>query len=191
MDDEFLAVLAQNSLALAPRLLGCELVRQLDGQILRARIVETEAYDQADEASHSYRGRTARTEAMFGPAGHAYIYFTYGMHYCLNVVCDEEGHGAGVLIRAAEPLAGIDIMHNHRGGKTGVQLTNGPGKLAQALAINRELYGHNLQQPPLQLVLRPPLAASDIEQTARIGIKHAREKLWRFSIRDNSYVSRR
>ncbi len=87
----------------AKRLLGCILEREIDGQTIRVRIVETEAYDQTDAASHSYKGRTQRTDVMFGPAGHLYVYFTYGMHYCCNIVVGEEGYGAAVLIRAAEP----------------------------------------------------------------------------------------
>jgi DNA-3-methyladenine glycosylase len=174
----------------APRLLGCEFVRELDGQTLRVRIVEAEAYDQADMASHSYRGRTPRNDVMFGPYGHLYVYFTYGMHYCMNVVTGREGHGAGVLIRAVEPLAGEDILQVNRGGKTGVELTNGPAKVCQALQIDRSWGGHDLQQPPLQLVVRSPLAQDDIVQTTRVGISHAKDVPWRFFVAGNPYVSK-
>ncbi|HSX15406.1 MAG TPA: DNA-3-methyladenine glycosylase [Candidatus Saccharimonadales bacterium] len=173
----------------APRLLGCLLVRELDGQRLVGRIVETEAYDQTDAASHSYRGRTPRTDVMFGPAGHLYVYFTYGMHYCMNVVCRPEGHGSAVLIRAIEPLEGIDVLSANRGNKTGVQITNGPAKLCQALAIDRTWNGHNLQQPPFQLLLQPPPPATQITQTTRVGITQAAHVPWRFYITENHYVS--
>lgn len=174
----------------APRLLGCEFVRELDGQELRVRIVETEAYTQEDAASHSYRGRTPRNDVMFGPSGHLYVYFTYGMHYCMNVVTGGEGHGAGVLIRAVEPLAGQDIMQTNRGGKTGVETTNGPAKACQALAIDKQWGGHDLRQPPFRLVIRPALEQTRIIQTTRVGITQAADVPWRFYIRDNPYVSR-
>src|SRR6478735_1935982 len=98
----------------APRLLGCHLVRELDGQTVRVKIVETEAYHQSDAASHSYKGRTPRTDVMFGPAGHLYVYFTYGMHYCCNIVTGQVGEGSAVLIRAVEPVAGEAIMTKRR-----------------------------------------------------------------------------
>lgn len=175
---------------IAPRLLGCLLVRDLDGQKLVGKIVETEAYDQTDAASHSYKGRTPRTEVMFGPPGHLYVYFTYGMHYCMNVVCGPVGHGAAALIRAIEPLEGIETMSKNRHGLTGEQLTNGPAKTCYALAINKTWNGHDLHQPPFQLVLQPPLAQEDIVQTTRVGISNAKEKPWRFYIKGNKYVSK-
>ncbi len=164
----------------APRLLGCKLVRRVDGRQLSGRIVETEAYSQDDVASHSYRGQTPRTKVMFGPAGHLYVYFTYGMHYCCNVVTGPDGHGSAVLIRALEPLAGLD-----RGTKT-----DGPAKLCKALGINKDLNGHDLHQEPLKLLLEPPLPQTDIVQTTRIGISRGQGAPWRFYIRGNSYVSR-
>lgn len=173
----------------APRLLGCELVRELDGGSVRVRIVEVEAYDQADMASHSYRGRTPRNDVMFGPYGHLYVYFTYGMHYCMNVVTGREGHGAGVLIRAVEPLAGEEVIQQNRGGKSGVVLTNGPAKVCQALQINKTWGGHDLSELPLQLIVRPPLAQERIVQTTRVGISLAKDVPWRFFERDNMYVS--
>lgn len=176
--------------AVAPRLLGCWLVRTVGDQQLVGRIVETEAYDQNDAASHSYRGRTPRTDVMFGPSGRAYVYFTYGMHYCVNVVCGPSGYGSAVLIRAIEPLVGEAAMRRNRGGKTGIELTNGPAKLCQALAIDKTCNGYDLRQPPLELVFKPPLPQAAITQTTRIGISHATDVLWRFYIRDNPYVSR-
>jgi len=175
----------------ARRLLGCELVRVLDtGERLVGRIVETEAYNQTDAASHSYKGRTPRTDVMFGPAGHLYVYFTYGMHYCCNVVVGHEGEGAAVLIRALEPIAGAQTMAVNRGGRTGYELTNGPAKACQALLLDRAWNGHDLSQPPLQLKIRKALPDEVIVQTTRIGITKDTHRLWRFYIKDNPYVSR-
>ncbi len=177
--------------AVAPRLLGCELVRTYpDGRRALVKIVETEAYHQIDAASHSYRGKTPRTEVMFGPSGYAYVYFTYGMYYCFNVVTGVEGEGSAVLIRAVEPLDGEEVLVRHRAGKSGVEVTNGPAKLCQALAIDKRLLGHDLREPPLQLVLREPIPLDAFVVTTRIGITRDRERLWRFYIRDNPYVSR-
>ena len=124
----------------ARRLLGCELVREIDGNKIRVRIVETEAYDQADGASHAFSGQTKRNEAMFMSAGHLYVCFTYGMHYCMNIVCCKEGFGSGALIRAVEPIEGYEIIEKNR-GVAGVGVTNGPAKLAQALRIETALSG--------------------------------------------------
>jgi DNA-3-methyladenine glycosylase len=173
----------------APRLLGCELVRIIDGQTLRGRIVETEAYHQADAASHSYKGKTPRVEVMFGPAAHLYVYFTYGMHYCCNIVCGPEGEGAGVLIRGLEPLQGIELMQSNRGGITEAQLTNGPAKICQALRIDKSFNGHDLLAEPIRLIVRPPLAPDQIVQTTRVGISKAKDVPWRFYERGNKYVS--
>lgn len=187
--DDFSFLLA-SSVEAAPRLLGCHLVRELNGRRLVGRIVEVEAYSQEDEASHSYRGKTARTAAMFGPSGHLYVYFTYGMHYCANIVTGEAGYGAGVLLRAIEPLEGEEFMTANRNDVSGRNLTNGPGKLTQALAIDKALLGHDLHQPPLQLIVQPPLPPEAIIQTTRIGISKAAEKPWRFYEKGNSYVSK-
>jgi DNA-3-methyladenine glycosylase len=172
----------------ARRLLGCELERTIDGVAVRVRIVETEAYDQTDAASHSYKGRTPRTDIMFGPSGHLYVYFTYGMHYCCNIVVGEEGYGAAVLIRAVEPLTDTSVMQQRR-GKGGVELTNGPAKLCQALDIDKTLNGHNLRMPPLKLIIRPSLKEA-ITASPRIGISQAKDMLWRFYIKNNPYVSK-
>lgn len=174
----------------ARRLLGCVLERELDGEIVRCRIVETEAYDQTDAASHSYKGRTPRTDVMFGPAGHLYVYFTYGMHYCCNVVVGHEGEGAAVLIRAVEPLGGQIVLQQRRNGKTGAELTNGPAKLCQALGIDRKMNGHDLRQAPLRLIIEPQVADEDIITTPRIGIKQAVDVPWRFYIKENQHVSK-
>ncbi len=178
----------------APRLLGCELERDIDTPngpaILRGRIVETEAYDQSDAASHSCKGRTPRTDIMFGPAGFLYVYFTYGMHYCCNIVTGPPGHGAAVLIRALEPLEGESIMSANRKDLTGAAIANGPAKLCQALMVDKALNGHDLVATPLRLIARPAIRRSDIIQTTRIGISQAKETPWRFYIKDNYYVSR-
>lgn len=173
----------------APRLLGCELVRNIDGHTLRGRIVETEAYDQTDTASHSYKGITNRNQVMFGPSGHLYVYFTYGMHYCCNIVTGPEGQGSAVLIRAIEPIEGLDIMTSLRKGQASPNLTNGPAKLCQAFGIDKKLNGHDLQTEPLKLIIHPELPARGIIQTTRIGISQAKEKPWRFYIKDNKFVS--
>lgn len=174
----------------APRLLGCYLRLEKDGKKLVGKIVETEAYDQTDAASHSYKGRTPRTEIMFGRAGHLYVYFTYGMHYCCNVVTGPEGHGSAVLIRAIEPLEGVDSMEANRRGRSGVEATNGPAKLCQAYGIDTKWNGHDLSKQPLQLIMRPPVDATDIIQTTRIGITQAKDVQWRFYIKDNPYLSK-
>jgi len=174
----------------APRLLGCLMVRQLNGQQLIGRIVETEAYDQYDAASHSYRGKTPRTEVMFGPAGRLYVYFTYGMHYCCNVVCGPVDYGGAVLIRAVEPLVGQAVMSRNRHGLSDEQLTNGPAKLCQALAIDRSYNGHDLARLPLQLIIKRPVAPKLVIQTTRVGISTAKDVAWRFYLRGNKYVSR-
>jgi DNA-3-methyladenine glycosylase len=187
MSLEFLAGLSTEA---ASRLLGCLLVREVDGHRLVGRIVETEAYDQTDAASHSYKGRTPWTDVMFGPAGRLYVYFTYGMHYCMNVVCGGEGEGAAVLIRAVEPLEGMEYMLENRHGKAGVELTNGPAKVCQAFAVTKTWNGHDLTAPPFQLMEQPPVEPSLIVQTTRIGITQAKDVPWRFYLADNPYVSR-
>lgn len=174
----------------ARRLLGCLLVREVDGQEVTVRIVETEAYDQTDAASHSYKGRTPRTDVMFGPPGFLYVYFTYGMHYCCNVVVGSEGEGAAVLIRAAEPVDNEALLSRRRPGQTGIQRTNGPAKLCQALAITRQLNGHDLTTSPLRLVMQPPVSQTDVVQTTRIGISQAKDVPWRFYLIGNPYVSK-
>jgi DNA-3-methyladenine glycosylase len=174
----------------APRLLGCILLR-IDGQRrLSGMIVETEAYDQTDVASHSYRGETPRTKVMFGTAGSAYVYFTYGMHYCLNVVTSPVGYGAAVLIRAVEPIEGKKYMFENRNIKMGYQLTNGPAKLCQAFKIDNKFNGHNLSKAPLQLIIKPPVHKNNIIHSSRIGISQGEDLQWRFYLRDNLYVSR-
>lgn len=190
MPDELTKLLSVPAEVAAPRLLGCELTRQIDGAELRGRIVETEAYSQDDVASHSYRGETPRTKVMFGPPGFLYVYFTYGMHYCCNVVTGEAGHGSAVLIRALEPLSGLDIMSQNRRGQSGERLANGPAKLCQAFGVDKTLNGHDLHESPLRLIVQPPIDQQQIIQTTRVGISRAQDVPWRFYVKDNPYVSR-
>ena len=174
----------------AELMLGCHLEREVDGERSLVRIVETEAYDMDDAASHAYRGQTARNEVMFGESGHLYVYFTYGMHYCCNVVTGEPGHASAVLIRGVEPVEGIEELERRRGA-SGVNATNGPAKLCQALGVDLEMNGHDLREKPLRLLAGEPRGDESIERSTRIGISKATELPWRFSIAGNGFVSRR
>lgn len=175
----------------AARLLGSEIIKSENQTGYRFKIVETEAYDASDVASHSYKGQTPRSKVMFGPKGHLYVYFTYGMHYCCNIVVGKTGYGAAVLLRALEPIDEVpDALINRRHGRSGIELTNGPAKLCQALDITTAYNGHNLSEPPLKLVIKPALAAIQIVTATRIGISLGSDLPWRFYIQDNPYVSR-
>jgi DNA-3-methyladenine glycosylase len=127
---------------------------------------------------------------MFGPAGYLYVYFTYGMHYCANVVVGEAGYGAAVLIRAVEPLDHESVLSERRGGRRGVEMTNGPAKFCQATGIDKTMNGHDLRKLPLKLIMQPPLSKDTIIATARIGISQAKDMPWRFYIRDSAYISK-
>ena len=173
------------TLRVARELLGQRLVRVVDGVRLSGLIVEAEAYiGEEDAACHASRGRTPRTEVMYGPPGHVYIYFTYGMHHCFNVVTEREGFPAAALIRALEPQEGHEEMRHHRGHPPDEQLTNGPGKLCQALVIDRSLNGLDLCTSDLLFIEgAEDIASSEIEATPRIGIRAdeiAKERPWRF-----------
>ena len=172
----------------ARRLIGVTLL--VDG--VGGRIVETEAYDQADPASHTFGGLTARNAAMFGPPGCAYVYRSYGLHWCINTVCREAGHGAGVLLRALEPTHGIATQQVRRGVQDLRLLCAGPGRLAQALAIDASFNGLPLHRPPFEL-LEPcgtPMAPAEVLAGPRIGISKAVEVPWRFGLRGSRYLSR-
>jgi len=179
----------------ARKLLGQLLVRTLPtGEVLSGIIVETEAYLTDDPACHAYRGQTPRNAAMFGPPGHAYVYFTYGLHMMLNLVCAPEGTAEAVLIRALEPIAGIDAMRLNRGNLPETrQLTNGPGKLAQALALTRLTHnGLDITHRDSELYVLPQeVPKFETVATARIGISQGIDLPWRYYIRGNAYVSRK
>lgn len=152
------------------------------------RIVETEAYDRDDPASHSFPGPTQRNLVMFGPSAHAYVYLSHGIHWCLNFVCRESGHGAGVLIRALEPTAGAPQMMLRRGTEDLRKLCSGPGKLAQALGVTHAMNGAALDRPPF--VLQAPDGPVDVVVGPRIGISKAVDIPWRFGLAGSPYVSR-
>jgi len=151
-------------------------------------IVETEAYDQSEPASHTFVGKTVRNASMFGPPGRAYVYRSYGIHWCLNFVCEREGHGAGVLIRAIEPIVGLQIMEQRRGTENVRLLCSGPGKLGQALAIVHEFNGMPLNKSPFKLI--PAEKPVDVICGPRIGISKAMDLPWRFGLAGSPFLSR-
>jgi len=183
--------LEQDAVWCAKRLLGCEIIREYNNKQIVVKIIETEAYHERDAASHSYKGITKRSAPMFGPAGVAYVYFTYGMHYCFNVVTGKQHEGSAVLIRAVQPLNGIEQLRLNRTVTKDTNLTNGPAKLCQALLINKTHNKHNLAQEPLRLRLKPAIKGAEIVATARIGISHDTHRKWRFYIKDNPYISQK
>jgi DNA-3-methyladenine glycosylase len=186
---------ARETLRVARDLLGQRLVRHVRGQVLAARIVEVEAYvGHDDQACHASRGRTARNAVMFGPPGYAYVYFVYGMHHCVNAVTEPEGSAAAVLIRAVEPLQGLDVMRQNRKGRRGVDLTNGPAKLCYALEIERVLNGADLVSGQALWIERDrAVPDTDVASGPRIGVRGDERALtvpWRLWVRDHPYVSR-
>jgi DNA-3-methyladenine glycosylase len=169
----------------APELVGATLL--VDG--VGGRIVEVEAYDQDDPASHGFRGRTARTASMFGPPGHAYVYRSYGIHWCLNLVCAEEERAEAALVRALEPTSGLEAMRDRRGLEADLALCSGPGKLCQALGITRVLDGLPLDEPPFELLARE--AEPTLAFGPRIGITRAVDQPWRYGLAGSPFLSRR
>ena len=168
----------------APELVGAELY--VDG--VGGVIVEVEAYDHEDPAAHGYHGRTERNRSMFGPPGHAYVYRSYGVHWCLNFVCEPEGVANAVLIRALEPLAGLDVMRERRGLDSPHLLCAGPGRLCQALGVTGEHDGLPLDEPPFEL--RPRSREVELLVGPRIGISKAADRPWRYGLAASRFVSR-
>lgn len=182
---------ARPALELARALLGRVLVHDHPDGRVSGRIVEVEAYrGEDDPASHAHRGPTPRNRVMFGLAGHAYVYFTYGMHHCLNVVAGEEGRAEAVLIRALAAEEGVAAMRARRGDVAWEQLARGPGCVARALGVDRALDGADLTSGPLWISSRPARRQGRaIVATPRIGIRHAAERPWRFALEGHPCVS--
>ena len=170
--------------AVAPALLGATLL--VDG--VGGTIVEVEAYDGEDPASHGYAGETARNRSMFGPPGHAYVYRSYGIHWCLNLVCDEPGRAEAALVRALEPTHGLERMREQRGLVDVRLLCSGPGRLCQALGVTREHDGLPFDEPPFALVMAG--RAVDVVRGPRVGIRRAVEAPWRYAEAGSRFVSR-
>jgi len=169
----------------APELIGVRLLVAGVG----GTIVEVEAYDQEDPAAHGYRGKTPRNATMFGPAGHAYVYRSYGIHWCVNFVCEGEGIASAVLIRALEPTHGLEEMRARRGLGEPRLLCAGPGRLCQALAITRDHDGNRLDEPPFELLERE--VEPEIAVGPRVGITQAADRPWRYGLAGSRYLSRR
>lgn len=187
----------EDTVTAAKMLLGCFLVH-LEGNVTTSgRIVETEAYLRRDPAAHSFHGRTANNSVLFGPAGHAHVFFVYGKHWCMNIVTGRGAGGEAVLIRALEPVEGIPVMQKRRGIKDPRLLCSGPGRLTQGLAITGEYNGLPLNSGPLQIWSPDSLSGTgvspeqEIVQTTRVGISKARELPYRFYLKGNPYVSMR
>lgn len=175
----------------ARELLGHILVHHSPEGDTAGRIVETEAYMQGDPACHASRGMTPRNRVMFGPPGMAYVYFTYGMHYCFNIVTRREGVGEAVLIRALEPLEGIPLMQSRRGRERLHELCSGPAKLVVAMGIGRDNNGADLVTGPLTVIYGEPVPGEMLVVTTRIGIKEGADLPLRFYIKGNKYISKK
>lgn len=195
------------TLTAAKDLLGKYLVKKYDNKKLIGKIVEVEAYlGENDPASHAYRGRTKRNDVMFWKGGHLYVYFTYGMHFCANIVTEEEGKGCAILLRAIEPIKGIEMMIRNRkqnwtppkGNRILkkwiiadlIKLTNGPAKLCEAFGIKREQNGTDLLSDSIYINYGEAVPKSNIVSSTRIGINNGTEKRWRFYIKDSPFVSK-
>jgi DNA-3-methyladenine glycosylase len=188
----------QNVHDVAKKLLGKYFVREFNGKNLIGKIVEVEAYDgKIDQAAHSFNGKTKRNEVMFNGGGNLYVYFTYGMHFCSNVVTGKPGDGTAILLRALEPVEGIDEMALNRFGKKDISekekinLTNGPAKICIALNIKREDNGTPLNGGNIFILDEKNIRPEQIFTTTRIGIKKSVDLPWRYYIKDNRYVSKK
>ena len=185
----------QDTVELARKLLGCLLVHRTTDGVAGGMIVETEAYVGAvDKACHAYQNRSERTEIMYQDGGYAYVYFIYGMHHCFNVVTGPQGEGNAVLIRALEPVLGLDLMQYRRNTKLLEGLCSGPGKVCQALGVTKNEYGLDLCDPasPLRLIRYRNIPDKQIVATPRINVAYAEEAAawpWRFYVKGNAFVS--
>jgi DNA-3-methyladenine glycosylase len=168
----------------APELIGATLLIDGTGGV----VVEVETYHHTDPAAHSYNGRTDRNAVMFGPAGYAYVYRSYGIHWCLNFVCEEEGSASAVLIRAVEPTEGLAVMRRRRGLREQRDLCSGPGKLCEALGVTRQHNGLPLDRAPFELCARGELPG--VVTGVRIGITKAAEKPWRYGLKGSKFLSK-
>lgn len=181
---------ARPTLIVARALLGHLLVHETPEGAVAGRIVETEAYlGPSDPASHAYR-RTPRSRVMWGPPGHAYVYFTYGNHFCVNVVTEQEGVAGAVLIRALQPVAGVELMRRRRGVEALRDLCSGPGRLTQAMGIGGHHNGHDLTRPPLYVARGGLDDGERVGRSARVGISRAVDWPWRFFVVGSAFVSR-
>jgi DNA-3-methyladenine glycosylase len=189
-DDQLIRFLQNDCLTVAPELIGCELVSYINGQPAGGRIMEVEAYHgERDPASHAFRGRTTRTEPMFQAGGVIYVYLSYGLHHCVNLVTGPAGEGQAVLIRALEPTIGLEVMTARRGATKPELLTTGPGRVGQALGLRLQHSGSRLGEV---LELRPQpakLPAPVIARGPRIGISRAKDHPWRFWLAGSRFVS--
>ena len=186
------------TLQVARDILGKRIVRIVGTKVLIGKIVEVEAYCKGDPASHAFRGRTKRNDVMFWEGGHVYVYFTYGMHFCANVVTGNEGTGEAVLIRAVEPLVGIELMTKNRfpnlqslNHQSFINLTNGPAKFCKAFGLARQENGLDLLGSEISITDGEPISPKLMKRSQRIGIQRGTEKKWRFFINGNPWVSRK
>ena len=185
---------ARDTVKVAPELLSKWLVRVIGQERLVGRIVEVEAYrGQDDPASHAFRGLTPRNAPMYGEPGHAYIYFTYGNHFCLNITTQETGKPGAVLLRAIQPIGGVGTMRRFRPNVSDTELTNGPGKLTKAMNIDKSLNEHDLTSSGSLFLTKPQVHQPHYEtwRSTRIGIRVGLDKRWRFFLKGNPYVSKR
>lgn len=188
----------RNLLLVARDLLGKVLVKKAGRKIVSGKIVEVEAYHgDYDQASHAFKGKTKRNEVMFNEGGYLYVYFTYGAHFCANVVVSKKGKGIAVLLRAVEPVEGIDVIIKNRFGREFIHdkekynLTNGPGKLCKAFGINKKHNGADLTGKEIFVLDQPKLRSKEIGVSKRIGITRSVDLEWRFFIKGNPYVSKK